>query len=122
MKVEHRRDRRSHVFLTAMLRSVAGEHEARVINLSAAGACANCPVALDPGTDIEMSRGETLISGRVAWASDGRVGIEFSEPIDVGAFRSQAHATEKFEAALLHTPATRLSRRMERHWTDIWKC
>jgi hypothetical protein len=121
VKVEHRRDKRSRVFLTAVLRSADGEVEVKLSNLSTIGACAHYPIILAPATEVQLSRGDLLIPARIAWSADGRIGIEFREPIDVEAFRTQGHASDRFQAAPLHKPAERLSRRMEQHWADIWK-
>ncbi len=119
MGIEHRRDKRTHVFLRAMLRSVAGEMEVKLTNLSSLGACADYPAQLAPGEEVYLWRGDLTVPGRVAWAENGRIGVEFSRPLDVEAFRSQGRPTADNTVAALHQPVKRLSPQLQRHWAKI---
>ncbi len=119
MKAEHRRDKRSQVFLRAFLRSADGDIEVKLTNLSSLGACAEYPVVLAPGTEVQVSRGDLRVPARIAWAVEGKIGIEFVEALDVNQFRTQGQASAGFPLAALHKPVEKLSPRLERHWARI---
>jgi hypothetical protein len=74
---------RDSLLLTASLK--IGEHreQVRIRNLSEGGLMAETarPVSLGQPVTIEV-RGIGVVEGRVAWATDGRIGIAFDEPID----------------------------------------
>ena len=79
-----RNDSRDSLFLAAKL-AVAGlpAEQVRVRNLSAGGLMAEYPSAIEPGTLVKVElRGVGEVAGRIAWASDGRIGIAFAAPID----------------------------------------
>lgn len=80
---------RDSLLLSAQLR-VADEAETtvRIRNLSAGGLMAEYPQPIDRGTLVEIEvRGVGWVSGRIAWATDGRVGIAFDRAIDPRAAR-----------------------------------
>ena len=55
----------------------------RVRNLSAGGLMAEYLIALASGTRVSIDvRGIGWVTGRVAWATEGRIGVAFDEPID----------------------------------------
>lgn len=74
---------RDSLLLTARLK--IGDHagEVRIRNLSAGGLMAEYakPVSLGERLEIDV-RGIGTVPGRIAWATDGRVGIAFDAPID----------------------------------------
>jgi hypothetical protein len=74
---------RDSLFLTATLRIAENEAQVRVRNLSPGGLMAEYarPVSLGEPLQIEV-RGIGWVEGRIAWATDGRVGIAFTQPID----------------------------------------
>lgn len=74
---------RDSLLLTATLLIAGRETNVRVRNLSAGGLMAEYPgvVSLGEPVSIEM-RGIGRVEGRVAWATDGRIGIAFGSPID----------------------------------------
>ena len=119
MSIEHRLDKRSRVFLRAMLRSPEGEVEVKLTNLSSLGACADYPAPLAAGTEVYLWRGDLTVPGRIAWAENGRIGIEFSSPLDLEAFRTQGRASAGCAVAALHKPVERLSPQLQRHWAKI---
>jgi len=76
---------RDSLMLTAQFR-VAGDDrtaQVRVRNLSSGGLMAEyaAPVAVRTPVEIEV-RGVGWIKGRIAWATDGRVGVAFDVEID----------------------------------------
>lgn len=55
----------------------------RVRNLSAGGLMAELPEPVSPESAVQIElRGIGLVSGRVAWQTEGRAGIAFDRPID----------------------------------------
>ncbi|MCT8000599.1 PilZ domain-containing protein [Sphingomonas sanguinis] len=57
--------------------------EVRVRNISEGGLMAELPVAVEIGAPIMVDlRGIGPVSGRVAWCTQGRIGVAFDRPID----------------------------------------
>ena len=77
-----RRNRRSLVLLMAKVSTPDGVLDVRLRNLSQKGALLEGDRIPPVGTDLIFERGETKVRGRVAWARDGRFGIEFLIPIE----------------------------------------
>ena len=77
--------KRDSLFLSARLTIAPGPavHDVRVRNLSEGGLMAEYeqPVAAGTGVTLEM-RGVGELTGRIAWCTDGRIGIAFDQPID----------------------------------------
>ena len=121
MKAEHRREKRERVLLRAMLRWDDGGVEVKLTNLSSHGACAEFPGLLESGTMVHLSRGDLCLSARIAWAGEGRIGIKFTDPVNLSDFRTPAQAANGSIAMPLHRPAQKLSPRLERHWAEILK-
>lgn len=119
MTTESRRAKRSHVVMAARLRSRSGDVPVKVKNLSSTGACADCPDPLQPGDPVQLIRGDLVIPATVAWAVEGKIGIQFLEPIDEQLFRAQGQASGSSVAMPLLKPAERISRRLEQHWAGI---
>ena len=80
-----RNDSRDSLLLTAQFR-VAGSPQVdtvRVRNLSAGGLMAEYARPIDRDTVVEIEvRGVGWMRGRIAWATDGRVGVAFEREID----------------------------------------
>lgn len=79
-----RNNSRDSLFLVAKL-TVAGRpgEQVRVRNLSSGGLMAEFPSLVEIGTRVEVElRGIGAVAGRVAWATDGRIGIAFDGQID----------------------------------------
>jgi hypothetical protein len=80
-----RHDSRDSLFLVADFR-IAGQpdkYQVRVRNLSSGGLMAEVPEAIAIGTSVEVDvRGIGWVPGRIAWATAGRVGVAFEQPID----------------------------------------
>ncbi|WP_347275062.1 PilZ domain-containing protein [Sphingomonas sp. HITSZ_GF] len=79
-----RTDSRDSLMLAAQFR-VAGrpDEQVRVRNLSSGGLMAEYAQPIDRGSHVEVEvRGVGWVSGRIAWATDGRVGIAFDSSID----------------------------------------
>ncbi|NYT39674.1 PilZ domain-containing protein [Sphingomonas sp. R-74633] len=79
-----RTDSRDSLMLSALFR-VAGrpDEQVRVRNLSSGGLMAEYAQPIDRGAHVEVEvRGVGWVAGRIAWATDGRVGIAFDSSID----------------------------------------
>ncbi|WP_448657866.1 PilZ domain-containing protein [Sphingomonas sp. CJ99] len=75
---------RDSLLLTATFR-LKGQSDAqvRVRNLSAGGMMAEYPGVVTIGAPVSVDlRGIGWVDGRIAWATDGRVGIAFDTQID----------------------------------------
>ncbi len=75
---------RDSLFLSAQLKvgSLPAE-QVRVRNLSAGGMMAEYPSSVEQGTPVTVElRGIGRVGGRIAWATDGRIGVAFDEHID----------------------------------------
>lgn len=79
-----RNDSRDSLFLAAQLQVGAlPAEQVRVRNLSAGGMMAEYPSAVEIGTSVRVElRGIGEVGGSIAWATDGRIGIAFDDPID----------------------------------------
>lgn len=77
--------KRDSLFLSARLTLVGGTaaRDVRVRNLSEGGLMAEYDAPVDTGAAVELElRGLGPLTGRVAWSTDGRIGIAFDHPID----------------------------------------
>ncbi len=81
---------RDSLMLTAQLRFDGDPeiHQVRVRNLSAGGLMAEHAGFVDVGDRLEVEvRNIGWVKGRIAWATDGRVGIAFDREVDPMAAR-----------------------------------
>ncbi len=74
--------KRSKVLLKARLLTPEGESQVRLRDLSRRGALVDCQEAPPIGTEVLFARGSKAVAARVAWATDGRMGLEFLRPVD----------------------------------------
>lgn len=81
--VPKRAPKRSRVFLSAQVDSGNGPVEARIRDISTSGALFEADLMPDSGKGVEIRCGNTLMSGRVAWADRGWFGVEFDSPLTV---------------------------------------
>ena len=83
-EARQRHEARDSLFLSAKLtvEGMPGE-QVRVRNLSAGGLMAEYPAPIDSDTRVEIElRGIGAVGGRIAWATDGRIGVAFDQHID----------------------------------------
>lgn len=76
---------RDSLFLMARLRfdGEASVRDVRVRNLSEGGLMADCDRVMDTGTAVSLTvRGLGDIAGKVAWCTEGRIGISLDRKID----------------------------------------
>jgi len=76
---------RDSLFLMAQLRFDGEDQvrDVRVRNLSEGGLMVDCDRVKDPGTQVELDlRGIGAVAGKVAWCTEGRIGIALERPID----------------------------------------
>ena len=76
---------RDSLLLAAMMRhpQLAEPVKVRVRNLSAGGLMAEYPDPMEAGAPVEIEvRGVGWVSGKVAWSTDGRIGVAFEKEIN----------------------------------------
>lgn len=75
---------RDSLMLSALFRvDGAAECQVRVRNLSSGGMMAEYPSPLERGTPVEVEvRGVGWVAGKIAWSTDGRVGVAFDNDIN----------------------------------------
>ena len=76
---------RDSLLLAAMMRHphLAEPVKVRVRNLSAGGLMAEYADTISPGASVEIEvRGVGWVSGKVAWSTDGRIGVAFDREIN----------------------------------------
>lgn len=78
-----RRESRPELFLTALLKGTFGAHPVRVRNLSTGGALVEVQLKLRPGEEVQLIRAHHAVRARVAWASEGRAGLNFDKAVDI---------------------------------------
>ena len=74
--------KRARVLLAAKLRVGHSEMDVRLRDLSRKGALVECQSVPQAGEEVVFSRGSISVPARVAWAGEGRVGLEFAYMID----------------------------------------
>ena len=74
--------KRARVLLAAKLKTPFGEIDARLRDLSRKGALIECAQVPPVGSEVVFIRGSMIVPARVAWAGEGRVGLEFHYMID----------------------------------------
>ncbi len=82
--VSKREPKRSRVFLSARVESGGGGTDARIRDISTTGALLESDFEPGAGTEVQLSCGESRMSGRVAWAERGWFGVEFDTPLLMG--------------------------------------
>ena len=77
-----RKAKRARVLLAARLQTGSGEVDARLRDLSRKGALVECQSVPPVGSEVVFLRGSISVPARVAWAGEGRAGLEFAYLID----------------------------------------
>lgn len=78
-----RNNSRDSLLLSAQLRIDGKVEQVRVRNLSAGGMMAEYAAPVPQGASVEVEvRGIGWVRGRIAWATEGRIGIAFDIEID----------------------------------------
>jgi len=77
----HRGEARARVAMEASVDTIHGRSSAFILNLSCHGAMVQSEEVLSRGTDLVLKCGPLDVMGKIAWARDGRLGIEFDEPV-----------------------------------------
>jgi hypothetical protein len=79
---QNRKSRRSHVLMSASLRSNGGDQPVKLRNLSEHGALVEADSLPDVGTIVRFRKGDLNLPARVAWVDNGRAGVAFDAPLD----------------------------------------
>ena len=79
-----RAEPRDSMLLLAIMRRAAGtDIQVKVRNLSSGGLMAETPSGFLRGESVEVElRGIGIVTGKVAWMANGRVGMTFDWPVD----------------------------------------
>lgn len=78
---EQRVHTRHRVLLSAKLVTTTTEQLVKIRNLSATGAMLEGEKLPRVGSDVVIRRGSAELFAAVAWAEDGRCGVEFDQPL-----------------------------------------
>ena len=79
--VSKRSSKRTPLFLSGRLEGESFNQDVRVRDISVDGALLDADHPLEVFEPITLICGLSRINGIVAWSEDGRVGVEFSEPV-----------------------------------------
>lgn len=82
-KADVRRQPRSSIFLTAVMRTGTEQEPVKVRNMSANGAMIESTLSPAPGTVVQLIRGALRSQGTVMWSSDNRSGLHFPSAVSV---------------------------------------
>lgn len=80
-KDERRLSPRSKLFQPAEMRGRKGDVRVHVLNLSTSGALVYGDATPEPGEQVRLTCGMPLGTGRVAWVSGRRFGVQFLRPL-----------------------------------------
>jgi hypothetical protein len=114
--------KRARVLLAAKLQTPYGEIDARLRDLSQKGALVECMPVPPQGTEVVFVRGPINVPARVAWAGEGRVGLEFHYHIDENEVLVQLkrvtnlNARERFRRPGIKEDASEKERALARAW------
>jgi hypothetical protein len=114
--------RRARVLLAAKLKTAFGEWDCRLRDLSRKGALIECAKLPEVGSEVVFVRGSTVVPARVAWASAGRVGLEFHFMIDEQEVlvqlkrRSSEGYGERFRRPGLNESMSDTERKLAQQW------
>lgn len=116
--------RRSRVLLSAKLRTPTGMIEGRLRDMSRKGALIECATMPPAGTDVTFERGKIRVPAKIAWAANGRIGLEFRYIIDesellvhIGQTREPAASPHRFGRAALTLGMSAGERKAARTWS-----
>ena len=78
-----RRQRRSSIFLAAVLRAGSEQAPVKIRNMSPNGAMIESPVTPPAGSKVDLMRGSLVARGTVVWSSANRCGLRFVSEVSV---------------------------------------
>ena len=105
-----RSESRDSLFLLGKMGVVGGValESVRIRNLSPTGMMAEAPTQLAVGTDVRVElRNLPAVTGRVVWATDGRMGIAFTSEIDPQKARQPVGVAEDPSPSFIKVPPGR---------------
>ncbi|HEY8591413.1 MAG TPA: PilZ domain-containing protein [Sphingomicrobium sp.] len=77
------RELRRRVVAAARLRQASGWSDASILNISSRGLQIHTGRHLEPGSRVELRRGELVINAQVIWSKGARAGLKADERIPV---------------------------------------
>ena len=85
------REVRLRIFRAAQMTISGRPHPARLRNISNGGVMVEGPAWVTKGTPVEVDiTDDVTISGKVCWVDDGRIGIQFDDPVELSKLMPQA--------------------------------
>jgi hypothetical protein len=79
--VWHRNEARARLAIEVTVETLGARRAGFILNLSCHGAMVQTTYDLIPGTELVLKCPHLDVFGAVAWAKNGRAGVEFAEPI-----------------------------------------
>ena len=98
--------KRSPLFVKARLKTQNSEQAVYLRNLSVDGALLEGPGSPKVFDTVSLECGSSHVHGIVAWAKEGRIGVEFSEPITGETLVQAINAKLRVSAPKTYRPAT----------------
>jgi hypothetical protein len=93
--IDRRVSKRASLYLAATVYHDGHPSPVKIRNISSAGALLESRSDLPSGALIQLVRGNLIVTGLVAWSSDGRYGLKFSGGIDVQQWRANPANAEQ---------------------------
>ena len=85
------REARLRIFRAAQMTISGRPHPVRLRNISNGGVMVEGPAWVTKGTPVEVDiTDDVTIAGKVRWADDGRIGIQFDDPVELSKLMPQA--------------------------------
>ena len=85
---ERRSTTRASLYLAATLYCDDHSFPVKIRNISPTGALLESRTVVTAGVLVQLVRGSLIVHGLVAWAEDGRYGLNFSGSVDVQQWRA----------------------------------
>ena len=95
MAPDRRSDSRSSLYLAASIYRDGAAHPVKIRNISATGALIEVRTSFAPGSLVRLVRGPLSVHGLVLWTEAGKLGLKFSESINVSRWGKTATNAEQ---------------------------
>jgi hypothetical protein len=111
------REERRRVMLPARMRSSTGWSDACILNISTRGLLIYALGSADPGSFVEIRRGNQLVVARVVWRQNQRIGLQTPDPVRIAEIISSDTA-EAAAAVPVIVPVKPDRRKIDRDWEN----
>ena len=86
--IDNRKEPRKSLFAAAVIYFHSASVPVRIRNVSPEGALIESPELPEAGTEVRLSRGSLSALGQIRWALEGKAGLAFASPVDIGSWLS----------------------------------